>query len=251
MPPELQNRQTIAIIGAGPLGRWLALAAARAGFRVLLEDVMPTNLHHAQEYIRRQIGPQYCADRSLAASGASLKGAFHGEVTALTDEMDLKDTPAFSEDTGFLEGANSSPAMPPANATGDLPVAENSLRTVTFCSTIEDAVRQADLVIDCVPDELESKLEILWLLDRMAPPRTVLATPTTRLSIGDLASCTYRPSKCIAIAAEASTLTGNPASAILLRTTPRTTPETVALVESFWRRLGFTPTFELEPTAVQ
>ena len=28
-------------------------------------------------------------------------------------------------------------------------------------------------MIDCVPDELESKLEIFCLLDRMAPPRTV------------------------------------------------------------------------------
>ncbi len=48
---------TTAIIGAGPLGRWLALAAARAGDRVLLEDVMPSNLHHAQEYIRRELSP--------------------------------------------------------------------------------------------------------------------------------------------------------------------------------------------------
>ena len=53
MPRKLENRSaTVAIIGAGPLGRWLALSAARAGFRVLLEDVMPANLHHAQEYIR-------------------------------------------------------------------------------------------------------------------------------------------------------------------------------------------------------
>ena len=66
-------------------------------------------------------------------------------------------------------------------------------------------MRDADLAIDHVPDELESKLEILWLLDRMALPRTVLATPTTRLSIGDLAACTYRPDKCIAVVAEAST----------------------------------------------
>ncbi len=113
---------TVAIIGAGPLGRWLALSAARAGFRVLLEDVMPANLHHAQEALRAELGP----------GGAA--------------------------------------------------------RTSLFVSTIEDAVREADLAIDCVPDELESKLEILWLLDRMAPPRTVLATPTTRLSIADLAS---------------------------------------------------------------
>ncbi len=131
-----------------------------------------------------------------------------------------------------------------------------ALPNVAFVSTIEDAVRDADLVIDCVPDELESKLEILWLLDRMAPPRTVLATPTTRLSIADLANCTYRPGQCIAIAAEASALTGNPPSgvpglpttgapAILLRTTSHTTPESAELLDGFWRRLGFIPEFEL------
>ena len=117
---------------------------------------------------------------------------------------------------------------------------------VQFVSTVEDAVRDADLAIDCVPDELESKLEILWLLDRMAPPRTVLATPTTRLSIADLAGCTYRPEKCVAIVAEASSLSAGGSTEILLRTTARTAPETVALVEDFWRRLRFTPRFERE-----
>ncbi len=173
---------TVAIIGAGPLGRWLALSAARAGYSVRLEDVMPANLHHAQEALRAVLGSE-------------------------------------------------------------------SLPNVAYVSTIEDAVRNADLVIDCVPDELESKLEILWLLDRMAPPRTVLATPTTRLSIADLANCTYRPEKCIAIVAEANTLTGKAATGgqeILLRTTSRTAPETVALMEGFWRRLGFMPVFECD-----
>ena len=169
----------VAIIGAGPLGRWLALSAARAGFRVLLEDVMPTNLHHAREALRVELGA-------------------------------------------------------------------DALPNVTFVSTIEDAVREADLAIDCVPDELESKLEIFCLLDRMAPPRTVLATPTTRLSIADLAACTYRAGKCIAIAAEASSLAANAGSEILLRTTSKTTAETVALLEDFWRRLGYIPNFEAD-----
>jgi len=176
--------ETVAIIGAGPLGRWLALAAARAGFRVLLEDVMPANLHHAQELLRRELG-------------------------------------------------------------------QEALPKVAFVSSIEDAVRQAELVIDCVPDELESKLEILWLLDRMAPPRTVLATPTTRLSIADLANCTYRPERCIAIVAEANSLTGRTetvdgGSEILLRTTAKTSAGTVALLERFWKKLGFEPVFERE-----
>jgi 3-hydroxybutyryl-CoA dehydrogenase len=157
---------TIAIIGAGPLGRWLALAAARTGFRVLLEDVMPANLHHAQEYIRRQLGAS---------------------------------------------------------------VLDQDQARVAFVSTIEDAVREADLAVDCVPDELESKLEILWLLDRMAPPRTVLATPV----------------------AEARGLAEGPASQILVRTTHRTSAETVALVAEFWQRLGIRPSFETEPDLVQ
>ena len=172
---------TVAIIGAGPLGRRLALGAARAGYRVLLEDVMPGNLHHARESIRQELSPQ-------------------------------------------------------------------ALPAVTFVSSIEDAVREADLVIDCVPDELESKLEILWLVDRMAPPRTVLATPTTRLSIADLASCTYRPDKCVAIAQEASSLAEEGSSEILLRTTSKTSAETVALLARFWARLGFTPVFSLDPS---
>ena len=179
--------ETVAIIGAGPLGRWLALIAARAGFRVLLEDVMPSNLHHAREALRQQLG------------------------------LDA-----------FRQTAETAP-------------------NVAFVTTIEEAVHSADLAIDCVPDELESKLEILWLLHRMAPPRTVLATPTTRLSIADLANCTYRPEKCVAIAAEASSLAAGACSQILLRTTSRTAAETVALLDHFWRRLGFTPTFAFDP----
>jgi 3-hydroxybutyryl-CoA dehydrogenase len=202
---------TVAIIGAGPLGRWLALSAARAGFHVFLEDVMPANLHHAQETLRQQLSTQQAAEKSSSVSG-------HGFSHA-------------------ANAAKSSRALAPEGQ-------------IAFVSTIEEAVRNAGLVIDCVPDELESKLEILWLLDRMAPPRAVLATPTTRLSIADLAHCTYRPAKCIAIAAEASALTGKSEAAnpeILLRTTTQTAPETVALLDRFWRQLGFAPRFELDP----
>ena len=65
--------------------------------------------------------------------------------------------------------------------------------------TVEDAVREADVVVDFVPDELESKLEIFCLVDRMAPPKTVMLTPSDALSITDLASCTYRGERCFAV----------------------------------------------------
>lgn len=113
---------------------------------------------------------------------------------------------------------------------------------IRFVSSIEDAVREADLAIDCVPDELESKLEILWLLDRMAPPHTVFATPTTDLSIADLGACTYRADKCIAILASPAELAEVSAEAeaeIKLRPAAATSAETIAFVEQFWCALGF------------
>jgi 3-hydroxybutyryl-CoA dehydrogenase len=173
---------SLAIIGAGPLGRWLAAAAARAGCVVWLEDVMPLNLRHAQEELRLQLSPQ-------------------------------------------------------------------ALPAITFVSTIEDAVRDVDLVIDCVPDELESKLEIFWLLDRMAPPRTVFASHMLRVSITDMANCTYRPDRCIAIAAEASALATNPGSTVLLHTAPQTSETTAALLREFWLKLGFVPHFAPDPNS--
>ncbi len=87
----------------------------------------------------------------------------------------------------------------PANlrrAQSELPPSPGVLR---LALTVEDAVREADLAIDFVPDELESKLEIFSMIDRMAPPRTILCTPTEVLSITDLASCIYRPERCFAL----------------------------------------------------
>ena len=68
-----------------------------------------------------------------------------------------------------------------------------------LASTVEEAVREADIAVDFVPDELESKLEIFSMIDRMAPPKTILCTPSYALSITDLASCVYRPDRCIAV----------------------------------------------------
>lgn len=116
---------------------------------------------------------------------------------------------------------------------------------VSFAGSVEEAVREAALAIDFVPDELESKLEIFSLLDRMAPPRTVFATPTTNLSIADLASCTYRPCQCIGIALNAAQLSGN-SGTIPIRVTTRTSAEAQSLVCAFWRRLGYVPVVELD-----
>jgi 3-hydroxybutyryl-CoA dehydrogenase len=173
----------VAIIGAGKLGRRLAFLSAQAGYRTILEDVLPSNLRSA------------AADVQNFATAAAAEGA----------------------------------------------------ASVEFASNLETAVRNADLIIDCVPDELESKLEIFSLLDRMAPPRSILATPTLNLSIADLASCTYRAEQCVALRLKPIFLgeVALPAVIPIFHTT-QTRQEVLEVVTSFWKNLGHTVTFQLD-----
>lgn len=111
---------------------------------------------------------------------------------------------------------------------------------VELVSTVEDAVADADWVIDFVPDELESKLEIFSLLDRMAPPRTVLCTPSESLSITDIASCTYRPGQCVMLRG----LAGDP---VRVLTAPATLAEASRITVGVMTALGRRSVVEADP----
>lgn len=133
---------TIAVIGAGVDGRAIASALAQAGYRTILEDILPGSLRQAQAAIRQHL------DTVAVKDGASRE----------------------SSDAAFAR--------------------------IEYALTVEQAAREADLVIECVPDELESKLEIFTLLDKVCRPHTMLASTTSTLSVSDVASVTYRAERC-------------------------------------------------------
>ncbi len=114
--------------------------------------------------------------------------------------------------------------------------------SLEFAGEVESAVRDADLAIDFVPDELESKLEIISLLDRMAPPKTVLCVPTQALSVNDLASCTYRADRFVGIQRTAEGIT--------LLVSSSTSHATVRFVERFWQSLGLAVAVSQDATAL-
>src|SRR5262249_26870389 len=64
-----------------------------------------------------------------------------------------------------------------------------------FAGTVEEAARDADMVIEAVPEEMESKIEIFTLLDKICRPETILASNTSSLSVTEVASVTYRAKK--------------------------------------------------------
>jgi 3-hydroxybutyryl-CoA dehydrogenase len=113
--------------------------------------------------------------------------------------------------------------------------------------TVEDAVREADVAVDFVPDELESKLEIFSLIDRMAPPKTILCTPSYALSITDLASCVYRPERCVAVRGSLFRGSGAVAPVVRLLYPAAATEATLTAVGEFLRALGVEVRQEADP----
>jgi 3-hydroxybutyryl-CoA dehydrogenase len=75
--------------------------------------------------------------------------------------------------------------------------AKTAMDRLEYAESVADAAREADFVIEAVPDEMESKSEIFILLDKICRPATILASSTSLLSITEIASVTYRVQKCI------------------------------------------------------
>jgi len=133
--------RTIAVIGAGVIGRGIAHAAALGGYRTILEDIVPASLRRAEAEVRRNLA-------QAVESG----------------EVRKEDA-----DAVFIR--------------------------IEYASTVEQAAREADLVIEAVPDEMESKIEIFTLLDKICKPGTILAANTSSLSVTDIAAVTFRQNK--------------------------------------------------------
>ena len=77
------------------------------------------------------------------------------------------------------------------------PDADAAFERLEYAGSVEDAAREADLVIEAVPEEMESKIEIFTLLDKICRPTAILASNTSSLSITEIASVTYRAKKCV------------------------------------------------------
>jgi 3-hydroxybutyryl-CoA dehydrogenase len=134
---------TIAVIGAGIMGRGIAHAAALGGYRTILEDILPASLRRAEGEIRSN----------------------------LEKAVELGKVKKEEADAAFAR--------------------------IEYAGTVEDAARAADLVIEAVPEEMESKIEIFTLLDKVCRPGTIIASNTSSLSITEIASVTYRAPKCL------------------------------------------------------
>lgn len=62
---------------------------------------------------------------------------------------------------------------------------------------LEEVAKDADLIIEAAPENLDLKKKLFAELDKMCSPHTILATNTSSLSITAIAAATKRPEKVI------------------------------------------------------
>jgi len=173
--------RTVAVIGAGTMGRGIAYVAALGGYRTILEDLLPSALRKAEDEIRSHVGKAVELGKISTGNGEAL------------------------------------------------------LARLQYAGSVEEAAREADLVIEAVPEEMESKTEIFTRLDKVCRPLAILATNTSSLSITEIAGMTYRARKCVGMHFF------NPVHKMKLLEIVRaleTDDETLAAVTEVGRRMG-------------
>jgi 3-hydroxybutyryl-CoA dehydrogenase len=173
--------KTIAVIGAGTMGRGIAYAAAFGGFNTVLEDVSRHVLEQGLAWIRQSFE----------------EGVAQGKVEAR--------------------------------------VRDKALSLITTASTVEEAIRDADLIIEAVPEELEMKLELFTIFDKFGKAGAIFASNTSSLSITDFTDIIVSRDRCIGMRFF------NPVpkmKVIELARTPHTSDETIAACREVARRMG-------------
>ncbi len=116
--------------------------------------------------------------------------------------------------------------------------AEAALARVRGTTDLGDAVRDADLVIEAVFEDLEVKRAIFADLDDAAPAGAVLASNSSTMGISKIADATARPESCVNMHFFYPVLVMDLVEVVR---GPRTSDETVERAMSFAREMGRTP----------
>lgn len=133
--------ETIAVLGAGTMGRGIAHVAAQGGYRTHLFDTQSEALQQALASVHRNLD----------------KGVERGKVDSET-----------------------------AAAAKDL---------LSTSGELANAVRDADLIIEAVPESMDLKKQVFAEVIAHAPAEALLASNTSGLSISEMAGATDRPER--------------------------------------------------------
>jgi len=143
---NIDDINTIAVIGAGDMGHGIAEVALIAGYKVYLRDIK-------QEFVDKGVGRINASLEKLVSKGKVPAEHFD----KIKNEL-----------------------MAP-------------------CTDLAEAVKEADLVIEAIPEIMDLKKETFAAMDAAAPAHTLFASNTSTMKITEIASATKRPEKVLGL----------------------------------------------------
>jgi len=120
----------------------------------------------------------------------SLLCAIQGFKTVCTDNYEeiLKKAEAFADK--YLPGRVEKGRLTEEQA-------RQARENITFTSSLEETVKEADYVIEAIIEVLDAKRELYAQLDKLAPPHAILATNSSAIVSSLIADATSRPHKVV------------------------------------------------------
>lgn len=116
--------------------------------------------------------------------------------------------------------------------------AQDALARIVYSSDLAEAVQDADLVIEAVPERLDLKREVYTKLGKTAPAKTIFATNSSTLLPSAMADFTGRPERFLALHFADPVWSSNIAEVM---GHPRTDSSVYQAVVDFARRIGMEP----------
>jgi 3-hydroxybutyryl-CoA dehydrogenase len=173
--------KSVTVVGAGVMGRQIALVAALSGFKAVLNDV---------------------SSEALKSAGDWMETYLKGRV-----------------EKGKIDQA----------------AADKAKGLLSYESDLTAAVKDADLVIEAIVEQLEIKRGLFAQLDQLAKPEAILATNSSFIPSSQIADATKRPGKI------ANLHFFNPATVMKLAEVVKgehTDPETAGILRDFAAACG-------------
>jgi 3-hydroxybutyryl-CoA dehydrogenase len=75
---------------------------------------------------------------------------------------------------------------------------ESALQQLKFTTSLED-LKDCDIIIEAVTEDLALKNEMFKTLDAVCPPHTIFASNTSSLTVADMAAATKRPDRVLGL----------------------------------------------------
>lgn len=161
--------KNITVIGGGVLGSQIAFQSAYCGFNV----VILTNDEKSKVDINNKLN--------------KLKLTYQKEITNM---VNLKDITKWSMGISSYEGFNYEKCMDKLNA---------ALSHIIIETNQKEALKNADLVIESITENLKAKQELFKQISEYLPERTVVVTNSSTLLPSKMAKYTKRPDKFLAL----------------------------------------------------